>query len=133
MTGTAHNYWPHLDKRGSTALEFGIVLPVLLLFLLGIIDMGRLMWTYTTLYRASEAAARCAAVNTVACGTTAQIQNDAAAESWGMTVAPSTFSVSNPSCGVQVAASFSFRFYTPGFSSITLAPSACFTSLHTSS
>jgi Flp pilus assembly protein TadG len=133
MTETAHKYWPNLDKRGTTALEFGIILPVLLLFLLGIIDIGRLLWTYSTLYHACESAARCAAVNTVACGTTAQIQSNAAAQSWGMTVAPATFSVSNPSCGVQVAASYSFRFNTPGFGSITLAPSACFTSLLASS
>jgi len=95
-------------------------------------DAGRLLWVYTTLYRAAEAAARCAAVNTTVCGTASQIQNSAAAQAWGMTVSPALFSVSNPSCGVQVSASYSFKFYTPGFSSITLAPSACLTNLHTS-
>ncbi len=120
-----------LNKRGATALEYGIILPVLLLLLLGIMDAGRLLWVYTTLYRSAEAAARCAAVNTTVCGTATQIQNDAAAQAWGMTVAPGVFSVSNPSCGVQVTASYSFKFYAPGFGSITLAPSACLTSLAT--
>ncbi len=45
------------------------MLPVLLLFLLGIIDTGRLLWTYATLYRASEAAARCAAIHAANCTT----------------------------------------------------------------
>src|SRR5208282_1950580 len=89
-----------LNRRGATALEYGIILPVLLLFLLGIMDVGRLLWVYTTLYHAAETAARCAAVNTTLCGTATQIQNDAAAQAWGMTVTPGVFSVSNPSCGV---------------------------------
>ncbi len=79
---------PAGNKRGATALEYGIILPALLLFLLGIMDAGRLLWNYTTLYRAAEAAARCAAVNAAVCGTASQIQNSAAAQAWGMTVSP---------------------------------------------
>lgn len=120
------------NKRGTAALEYGIILPVLFLFLLGIIDMGRLMWVYSTLYRAVEAAGRCAAVNASLCGTASQIQSDAAAQAWGMTLSPGVFSVSNPSCGMQVSASYSFKFYTPGLGTVTLAPSACFTNLQAS-
>ncbi|MGO9545953.1 MAG: TadE family protein [Rhodomicrobium sp.] len=130
MRRTTHRRWPALNTSGATALEYALILPVFVMFLLGVMDFGRLMWVYTTLYRATEAAARCAAVNTAVCGTSAQIQSDAAAEAWGMTLAPSTFSVSNPSCGVQVSASYSFTFFTPGFNAIALTPSACFTSLH---
>ncbi len=53
-------------RRGSTAIEYAIVLPVLLMFVLGIIDAGRLLWTYVTIYRATEAAARCAAIKAAA-------------------------------------------------------------------
>ena len=49
-------------RRGTAAIEYAIVLPVLLLFVLGIMDTGRLLWTYVTIYRATEAAARCAAI-----------------------------------------------------------------------
>jgi Flp pilus assembly protein TadG len=100
-------------------------LPVLLIFVLGIMDAGRLLWIYSTLYRAVEAAARCAAVNATACGTSTQIQNDAVQEAWGLKMSPASFSVSNPSCGVQVSSTYTFTFYTPGFGSVPLAMSAC--------
>lgn len=124
-----HNYRA-FNRRGATALEYGIIAPVLFLFLLGIMDTGRLLWVYTTLNRAVEAAARCAAVNTSVCGNTRQIQNSAVAQAWGMTVTPGVFSVSTPVCGVQVSASYNFTFFAPGFGSIALTPSACFTILH---
>jgi hypothetical protein len=47
---------------GAVAIEYAFVLPALLLFLLGILECGRLFWSYTTLYRATEAAARCGAI-----------------------------------------------------------------------
>ncbi len=118
------------DERGTTAIEYGIILPVLILFFLGIIDMGRLMWMYNALSRAASAAARCASINTMLCRSTSDIQSDAVNETWGTTVSSSTFSVSYPSCGVQVTATYSFTFYTPGLSTITLAPSACITVIH---
>jgi Flp pilus assembly protein TadG len=46
------------DMCGAVAIEYAFVLPVLLLFLLGILECSRLFWTCTTLYRATEAAAR---------------------------------------------------------------------------
>jgi len=46
----------HTD--GTVAIEYALILPVMLLFTLGIMDTGRLLWTYITLTRAVEAAAR---------------------------------------------------------------------------
>ncbi len=112
--------------RGTSAIEYAIVLPVLLLFLLGIIDTGRLLWTRSTLYRAAEAAARCAAVNTVKCATPAQIQSDAASGAWGLNIAPAAFSVASQACGVEVSANYDFVFATPGFGAVTLSASACY-------
>ncbi|MDU6495166.1 TadE/TadG family type IV pilus assembly protein, partial [Bradyrhizobium sp.] len=34
-------------RSGAVAIEYGFVLPVLLLFIFGIIDIGRLLWTFT--------------------------------------------------------------------------------------
>ncbi len=128
MLKIARKTRPRLNSAGTTALEYGLILPVFLLFLLGIMDLGRLMWVFMALNRATEAAARCAAVNSTVCGTVSQIQGDAAAEAWGLTLPASAFSVSAPACGVQVAAAYRFTFFTPGLSGITLTPSACFTS-----
>lgn len=113
------------DRRGAAAIEYAIILPVLLLFMLGVMDTGRLLWSYTTLYRATEAAARCAAINTTACGSTGQIQAQASAAAWGMTIAPGAFSVANPACGVQVNGSYDFIYTMPGFSTLTLTASSC--------
>lgn len=121
----ARRSWFRLDKRGTTAIEYALILPAFLLFLLGVLDTGRLLWNYTTLYRATQAAARCGAVNVTDCGTTAQIQNEAVAEAWGMTVTTSMFTVTNPTCGVHVSATYTFTFTIPGFSAITLNPTAC--------
>lgn len=51
-------------ERGTAAIEFAIVLPVLFLFAFGLIDLGRAVWTQTTLDYAAQAAARCAAIGT---------------------------------------------------------------------
>ena len=53
----------HTD--GSVAIEYGLILPVLLLFTFGLIDAGRLLWTNITLTRATEVAARCGAVGAI--------------------------------------------------------------------
>ena len=52
---------------GSVAIEYGLILPAMLLFTLGIMDAGRLVWTNMTLSWATDAAARCGAVNTTTC------------------------------------------------------------------
>jgi Flp pilus assembly protein TadG len=118
---------------GNVAVEYGLVLPVLLLFVLGIMDTGRLLWTYTTLHRAVEDAARCGAVNTSVCGTTAQIQTYAAAAAWGVPITSSGFTVATATCGVQVRATYAFTSIIPWFaataapsSTLTLTPTACY-------
>ncbi len=121
--------------RGTVAIEFGFLLPTLLLFILGLMECGRLFWTYTTLYRAVEAAARCGAVNSVLCGTTTQIQIYAVTQAFGLTITASAFTAATPACGVQVSASFPFTLVIPwvtvgtpsgSFNIITLTPAACY-------
>ena len=47
---------------GASAAEFGIVLPLFILFLLGIVDVGRWLWTYNHLEKATQMGARMAVV-----------------------------------------------------------------------
>src|SRR6202035_5573687 len=91
--------------RGAAAVEYGLLLPMLLLFILGLMECGRLFWTYTTLDRAAQAAARCGAVNATLCGTSTQIQDYAVTQAYGLTVSASAFTASTPTCGVLVTAS----------------------------
>ncbi|WP_313804980.1 TadE/TadG family type IV pilus assembly protein [Sphingobium sp.] len=46
------------DSRASSAAEFALVLPLLLIFLLGIIDVGRLMWTWNRAEKATQMGVR---------------------------------------------------------------------------
>jgi hypothetical protein len=46
------------DKRGGSATEFALLLPLFLLFLLGIIDAGRYAWEYNQAEKATQIGAR---------------------------------------------------------------------------
>ena len=50
------------DQRAASAAEFALVLPVLLVFLLGIIDAGRFMWDYNRAEKATQMGVRYAVV-----------------------------------------------------------------------
>jgi Flp pilus assembly protein TadG len=123
-----------LRWSGSAAIEYALILPVLLLCIFGLMDTARLIWCYATLSRAVDAAARCAAINTTACGTTAQIQSVAVAEAWGLTIASSAFTAATATCGIRVTGTYDFDFVMPGFNyvvptgTITLTTSSCYPS-----
>lgn len=50
------------DARAASAAEFAMVLPLLLLFIFGMIDVGRLMWTWNRAEKATQMGARFAIV-----------------------------------------------------------------------
>ena len=50
------------NVRGSSAAEFGLVVPLLILLLFGVIDGGRYMWTYNQAEKATQLGARIAVV-----------------------------------------------------------------------
>lgn len=52
-----------LDRRGFAAVEFALIAPALLLLTFGIIDVGRMMWTASTLDHAAREGARYATVH----------------------------------------------------------------------
>ena len=59
------------EERAATAAEFAMVLPLLLIFLFGILDAGRFMWEYNEAEKATQMGARYAVVtNPVLGGTT---------------------------------------------------------------
>jgi uncharacterized membrane protein len=128
MTMRAAAAFGKIGLRGAMALEFALVLPALLLFVLGLMDVGRLIWTQTTLDRAVEAAARCGAVETSLCGSTATIQSYAVGQAFGLVVPSADFSVATVGCGVQVSATMPFIFIIPWLttSTISLGAKACY-------
>ncbi len=112
------------DRGAAAALETALVLPILLSFIFGIIEVGHLLWTMTALNMAVEDAARCVSVSNVAtnngqpCGTQPLMQTYAVGRTWGLTVPANTFTLSTPTCGYQVTANYTF---TPFVSYIPLS------------
>lgn len=56
-------------KRGQALVEFALVFPLLLLMVFGIIDAGRLIYTYNTVANSARNGARVAIVNQSTLGT----------------------------------------------------------------
>lgn len=53
------------DRTASTAAEFALVLPLLLIFLFGLIDAGRFMWTCNRAEKATQMGARFAVATNI--------------------------------------------------------------------
>ncbi|WP_245653427.1 TadE/TadG family type IV pilus assembly protein [Sphingomonas pituitosa] len=75
------------DRRGATAIEFGLLAPVFLLLLFGLIEMGRLLWVKQVLTETAYSAARCGALASP-CKTQGDIRSFAAARGarWGIRI-----------------------------------------------
>ncbi len=116
------------NTKGGALLEYALLLPVFLLILVGITQLGQILWTQAALQHAVDMAARCASVNTVSCGTPAQIQAYAITQAYGVPLPNNTFTASAQPCGNQVVAAYPFAFETSLFpvASISLSARACY-------
>jgi len=128
------------EADGSETIEFAIAANALLLFLLGVVEFGRLYWTQSELQYAAEAAARYATVYTFnnPSATSAQVQtntqNQAPTYVYTTSVPASDFAVTaydattnTPSCGNRVIVTYPFSFVVTGLFpfSITLTATGC--------
>lgn len=100
------------DRRGAITVEFAIAAPVFLIFVMGLIDFGRLYWIKSTMQFSVEQTARYAMVNPSA--TTAALEAYAAGES---TVSGITFSATTSASGGvnfrTITANYTFSFLIP--------------------
>lgn len=100
--------------RGSVAVEFALVLPVLLLILFGVIDFGRALNAQIELTGAAREGARLAALGYSNAAVQARVA--AAAPSLSgvtATVASGCSPGVGPAADAQVDVSYSFSFITP--------------------
>lgn len=67
------------DASGVSAVEFALVAPVLLAFIILLIEGGRMEWTRQALQEVTVNSARCMALGTSSCETATAVQGYAAA------------------------------------------------------
>ena len=100
--------------RGATAVEFALVLPLLLLLVFGIIDFGRALNAQVTLTEAAREGVRLAALGYSNADVESRAQA-AAPDLSGVdvTVASSCQAGAGPAADAEVNVSYSFSFVTP--------------------
>jgi Flp pilus assembly protein TadG len=99
------------NQEGNTAIEFAILAPVFLSMIIGLLYLSMLGFAYVSLQSAVETAARCAAVQSTICTSTAATQGVASNLFAGFGATP-TFTVANAACGSQVTGQVTVSFNT---------------------
>jgi Flp pilus assembly protein TadG len=114
------------DGAGNPAVEFGLLAPALLMFVFGIAEGGRLLWTVNALHYSVQEAARCASINKTTCGSATDIQSFAAGRS-GAGFDSSVFTATVTGCGNRVSANYTMPLNIPFMShSISLTAQSCY-------
>ena len=89
------------DERGASAVEFALLAPVLLAFIMLLIESGRMQWSQQVIQEVASNTARCMALGTTDCANTADIQRYARRRSlaWGVSLANATITpTANQTC-----------------------------------
>jgi Flp pilus assembly protein TadG len=102
---------------GQGLVEFALTLPLLILILVGVLDLGRLSFAAMTVTNAAREGARYGASNP---GDTAGITSRAKNEAFGSTISPTQLTISTPTfpsgCAlgnpIQVTVTYNFQFIT---------------------
>lgn len=101
-----------LCERGSVAVEFAMILPILLTLMLGVMEFGRAMWIRQTLQYAVESAARTALADSTLGGSS--IMADVKNSLPGLTGLAPTVTVTATATQINVKADYAFSFLVPG-------------------
>jgi Flp pilus assembly protein TadG len=110
---------------GTTAAEFGMVLPAVAALIVGGLYTGVVVYSAAGLHTAVEQAARCYSVNVGQCGSESATQTYAQNQYQG--VSSPTFTASIQSCGHQVAATVTIPLIAVVENlSVPLSATACF-------
>jgi Flp pilus assembly protein TadG len=114
------------SRSGHSAVEFAFIAPAMLMFILGIGEVGRVMWLQNALDYAVVGAARCMSNSPSTCSTASQAQSFAASQS-GAGFDTSVFTVTSASCGNKVSATYPVELEIPFVNlSATLTSQACY-------
>lgn len=114
------------NERGTTAVEFAIVAPVLVALLVGTFGLCIALFLVGSLHYAVEEGARCASVKTLVCSNAATTVAYAQSHYFGPSASP-TFTYAAAACGNSVSASVNYSMNV-GFGTFTVPinATACF-------
>jgi Flp pilus assembly pilin Flp len=103
------NRWTSLvlDQQGTTAVEFAIVAPVLILLLVGTLALCVALFLIGSLHFAVEDGARCASVKTTVCSDAATTITYTQSRYFGPNVSPA-FTYAAAACGNSVTGSITY-------------------------
>ena len=117
------------DQRGAVASEFALVIGFAMITVLGLINGGLMLYSYSNLHMAAETTARWASIRTTVDGAapgSTDLQAKGAGFYRGATAAPS-FVGAAATCGMQVTASTTFRLSLGlGSTPVSMSAKACY-------
>lgn len=104
-----------INDRGAAAVEFALIFPVFIMFVLGIIDFGRIYWIKSSMQFVVEQSTRHAMVNTSI--TEAALETYAYAQQTGVSASGAVFDADIDDSGainyMTITGTYSFTFLTP--------------------
>ena len=117
-------HWSH--DRGTTAVEFAIIAPVVLMLLVGIMSLSLMLFSIGNMHFAVEDAARCASARPTVCSSPAAIVAYANTRYSGALISP-VFTYTAAPCGNQVSVSVTYTFDVGMYrQSVPLSATSCF-------
>jgi len=105
-------HWRRLraDERGTAAVEFALISPIFFALLLGVVDVGRYMWTLNTMQYAVDEAIRAGAVQQLSIDQIKGRVNEAVKP---VSSTPVTVDVTEGSDSLTVTANSTYKFLFP--------------------
>jgi Flp pilus assembly protein TadG len=124
MHSERQGYWR--NENGASAAEFALMVVPFLIMVFAVIGLSMMMYANQSLQYATEAAARCFAVDVTSCATAGDAQTYAANHYSGPNIAP-VFTATTAGCGHTVTGSADLSLDVIVISiTIPLSASACF-------
>jgi Flp pilus assembly protein TadG len=98
------------NQRGVAAVEFGIIAPIFIAMLVGIVDLGRYMWTLNTMQYAVDQSVRAGVVQKL---TDDEVKNLVKSSLTGLDPAGVTVDVVSGASTLSITADMTYAFLFP--------------------